>query len=73
MPAYDINAVLRAITFRHNEANKAHLSGEVVIRLNYNHGEIARARFELEGPLEPGDRPASKPPQGFDIPGKNLG
>jgi hypothetical protein len=73
MPAYDINSIIRAITFRHAEAKKEHLSGEVIVRLNFNNGEITRARYETEGPLEPGDRGAKLAPPPFDVPGKNRG
>ncbi len=69
----DIDEAGRALVFRHAEAQKLKLSGSVVVTLTYQDGGITKASFQLNCPLIPGSRPASRLPEGYDKPGINRG
>lgn len=65
----DINEIGRGLVYRHSEAEKEKLTGQVKVTLTYQNGGITKASVEKVSPLIPG----SRPPDGYDVPGKNFG
>lgn len=78
--AIEIDEVNRAMVYRNQEARKEALTGEVRVLLTYNEGKLTKATMERKGPLFPGMKYPTRPPEnspkpfaGFDEPGKNRG
>jgi hypothetical protein len=71
--AMDINEACRGVVYRHAEAEKEKLTGQVKIILSYQDGAITKATTEKISPLIPGGRGPSPSREGYDVPGKNLG
>lgn len=65
----DINEIGRGLAYRHAEAQKEKLTGQVKVTLTYQNGGITKASVEKASPLIPGARA----PDAGDVPGKNMG
>lgn len=49
------------VRMAHEEAKKGNLNGQVLIRLTYQNGGIAKATKEVIGNLLPGVQPTTRP------------
>lgn len=60
----DINAILRALTMRNAQANKAHLNGVAKVEIVYHQGNPVKAFYEERSSLIPGEDPKTMPTDG---------